>query len=81
MVLAFRIILPVFAALLVVNAILAVLAKAAPQMNMFVIGFQLKMFVGLAVLTIMMLFLPSISEMVFEQMMKLLKTAAAYMSQ
>lgn len=80
MVLAFRIILPVFAALLVVNAILAVLAKAAPQMNMFVIGFQLKIFVGLAVLTIMMLFLPSISEMVFEQMMKLLKTAAAYMT-
>lgn len=81
MVLAFRIILPVFAALLVVNAILAVLAKAAPQMNMFVIGFQLKIFVGLTVLTIMMLFLPSISEMIFEQMMKLLKTAAAYMSQ
>lgn len=80
MVLAFRIILPVFAALLVVNAILAVLAKAAPQMNMFVIGFQLKIFVGLAVLTIMMLFLPSISEMIFEQMMELLKTAAAYMT-
>lgn len=81
MVLAFRIILPVFAALLVVNAILAVLAKAAPQMNMFVIGFQLKIFVGLAVLTIMMFFLPTISELIFEQMMKLLKTAAAYMSQ
>lgn len=80
MVLAFRIILPIFAALLVVNAILAVLAKAAPQMNMFVIGFQLKIFVGLAVLTIMMLFLPSISELIFEQMMKLLKTAAAYMT-
>lgn len=80
MVLAFRIILPVFAALLVVNAILAVLAKAAPQMNMFVIGFQLKIFVGFAVLTIMMLFLPSISELIFEQMMELLKTAAAYMA-
>lgn len=80
MVLAFRIILPVFAALLVVNAILAVLAKAAPQMNMFVIGFQLKIFVGLTILTIMMFFLPSISEMIFEQMMKLLKTAVAYMT-
>jgi len=80
MVLAFRIILPVFAALLVVNAILAVLAKAAPQMNMFVIGFQLKIFVGLAVLTVMMIFLPSISELVFEQMMALMKTAAAYMT-
>lgn len=80
MVLAFRIILPVFAALLVVNAVLAVLAKAAPQMNMFVIGFQLKIFVGLAVLTLMLLYLPSISDMIFNQMMKLLKTAAAYLA-
>ncbi len=80
MVLAFRIILPVFAALLIVNAILAVLAKAAPQMNMFVIGFQLKIFVGLAVLTLMLLYLPSISDMIFNQMMKLLKTAAAYLA-
>ena len=80
MVLAFRIILPVFAALMVVNTILAVLAKAAPQMNMFVIGHQLKIFIGLSVLTLMMIFLPSISEMIFEQMMKLLRTAAAYMT-
>jgi len=80
MVLAFRIILPVFAALLVVNAILAVLAKAAPQMNMFVIGFQLKIFIGLTVLTIMMIFLPSISEMIFDEMMELMKMAAAYMT-
>ena len=80
MILAFRIILPVFAALLVVNTILAVLAKAAPQLNMFVIGYQLKIFVGLAVLTVMMLFLPSISEIIFDEMMTLLKMAAAYMT-
>ena len=80
MVLAFRIILPVFAALLIVNAILAVLAKAAPQLNMFVVGFQLKIFVGLSVLTLMMLMLPSISELIFDEMMTLVKTAAAYMT-
>ncbi len=80
MVLGFRIILPVFAALLMVNAILAILAKAAPQMNMFVIGFQLKIFVGLSVLMLMMLFLPSISEMIFEEMMIMIKTAASYLS-
>ena len=80
MVLGFRIILPVFAALLMVNAILAVLAKAAPQMNMFVIGFQLKIFVGLAVLLLMMKFLPSISELIFEEMITMMKTAAAYLS-
>ena len=80
MVLGFRIVLPVFAALLIVNAILAVLAKAAPQMNMFVIGFQLKIFVGLGVLLLMMQFLPSISEMIFEEMMTMMKTAAAYLT-
>ena len=77
MILAFRIILPVFAALLIVNAILAVLAKAAPQLNMFVVGFQLKIFVGLGVLTVMMLFLPSISNFVFEKIMEMIKVAVA----
>lgn len=79
LVLGFRIVLPVFAALLIVNAVLAVLAKAAPQLNMFVIGFQLKIFVGLAVLTLMMIYLPSISEIIFEQMMEMMKKAVAYM--
>ena len=77
MILAFRIILPVFAALLVVNAVLAVLAKAAPQLNMFVVGFQLKIFVGIAVLIVMMLFLPSISELIFDKIMEMVKLAVA----
>lgn len=77
MILAFRIILPVFAALLIVNAVLAVLAKAAPQLNMFVVGFQLKIFVGLAVLSVMMLFLPSISNFIFEKIMEMVKVAVA----
>ena len=80
LVLGFRIILPVFAALLIVNAILAVLAKAAPQLNMFVIGFQLKIFIGLSVLTLMMIYLPSISEMIFDEMMVMMRRAAAYMT-
>lgn len=79
MILAFRIVLPIFAALLIVNAVLGILAKASPQLNMFVIGFQLKIFVGLATLTIMLWFLPSISEMIFDEMMTMIKTAAAYM--
>ena len=79
MVLAFRIVLPIFAALLVVNAVLAILAKASPQLNMFVVGFQLKIFVGLAVLTLMMLILPGISDIIFEKMMEMLRMAAAYL--
>lgn len=80
MILGFRIVLPVFAALLVVNSVLAILAKASPQLNMFVVGFQLKIFVGLTVLTLMMLFLPGISDTIFNKMAELLRLAAAYLA-
>ncbi len=79
MIIAFRIILPIFAAMLVVNTILAILAKAAPQMNMFVIGFQLKIFIGLMVLMIMMMFLPAISDLIFNKMIEYMKEALYYM--
>ncbi|MCR4716933.1 MAG: flagellar biosynthetic protein FliR, partial [Lachnospiraceae bacterium] len=48
----FRMILPCFAASLILNIVLGILAKSAPQMNMFVVGMQLKVFMGLAILVI-----------------------------
>jgi len=78
-VLAFRIILPVFAAMLIVNTILAILAKVAPQMSLFVIGIQLKVLVGLAVMIIMVQMLPGIGEMIFGKMMEMLRDAINYL--
>ncbi len=72
-VIGFRIILPIFCCTLVVNVVLGILAKVAPQMNMFVIGMQLKIFVGLAVLFIMVSFLPGITDFIYEEMQKLTK--------
>jgi len=72
-VIGFRIILPIFCCTLVVNVVLGILAKVAPQMNMFVIGMQLKIFVGLAVLFIMVSFLPGITDFIFDEMQKLTK--------
>ena len=46
----FRICLPVFAVMILLNAILGILAKVAPQMNMFAVGIQLKVLTGLTVL-------------------------------
>lgn len=43
----FRIVLPIFCATLLLNAILGVLAKVSPQMNMFAVGIQLKVLTGL----------------------------------
>lgn len=73
-VIGFRIILPIFASILIINVVLGVLAKVAPQMNMFAIGMQLKVFVGIFVLTIVLSMLPGISDFLFTQMRTMTNT-------
>lgn len=67
-IIGFRIILPVFASILVVNIVLGVLAKVAPQMNMFVIGMQLKLLIGIIILMLVVSMLPSITDFIFNEM-------------
>ncbi len=64
----FRIYLPVFAAMLLLNSVLGVLAKVAPQMNMFAVGMQLKILLGLTVLFLTVGLLPGISDFIFSEM-------------
>ena len=78
-IIGFRIVLPIFAAILVVNAILAILAKIAPQMNMFVIGMQLKIFVGLIVLAMIMELIPGVSDFIFNKMKDMLQNSMQMM--
>ena len=66
----FRISLPVFAALTLLNAILGVLAKVSPQLNMFAVGIQLKILAGLSILFLTVALLPKISTMVLTEMNK-----------
>ena len=47
------------------------LAKVAPQMNMFVIGMQLKLFVGLFILFMIMGMLPGVVDFIFQEMREL----------
>ena len=77
---AFRIILPVFASILLANVVLAILAKVAPQMNMFVIGMQLKVFIGIAVLVLIATLLPAITEFIYEEMKVMIKYTIAMFS-
>lgn len=72
-VIGFRIILPVFSCILVINVVLGILAKIAPQMNMFVIGMQLKIYVGLALLYFLMSLFPGVVDFIFEEMQLLTK--------
>lgn len=70
-IIGFRIVLPVFASIMILNAILGILAKASPQMSMFVIGMQLKVFFGFAILIITTQFLPVIADYIFDEMEKM----------
>jgi flagellar biosynthetic protein FliR len=79
-IIGFRIVLPVFAAILVVNTILAILAKIAPQMNMFVIGMQLKVFIGLIVLALIIELIPGVADFIFEEMFTMLKASVKLLS-
>lgn len=63
-----RIVLPVFCCMLLINVILGVLTKAAPQMNMFAIGIQIKVIVGIILLLILVQSLPSVSDFIFQEM-------------
>ena len=65
--LGFRIVLPIFCVILLLNAVLGILAKVSPQMNMFAVGMQLKILVGLSVLFLTAGMLPGMADMVFQE--------------
>lgn len=65
-VIGFRIALPVFVAIMIVNAILGILTKVAPQINMFAVGVQIKLLAGLAVMFLTISLLPTISNYLYD---------------
>lgn len=74
-IIGFRIVLPVFASSLIVTAVLGILTKVAPQINMFVVGFQIKILIGLITLLILTAFIPQISTFIFDEMILMMKSA------
>lgn len=71
-IIGFRIVLPVFCVILLLNAILGVLAKVSPQMNMFSVGIQLKILTGLTIMFLTTGMLSGAAEFVFEEMQKVM---------
>ncbi len=71
-VIGFRIILPIFASILLLNAVLGIMAKVSPQMNMFAIGMQLKIVVGLCVIFFTVGMLPGAADFLFTEMKKMM---------
>ena len=54
------------------NSILGVLARVSPQLNMFAVGIQFKIVVGLSVLLLSMSMLPSAANFVFQEMKEIM---------
>lgn len=67
-IIGFRIVLPIFCVILLLNAILGILAKVAPQMNMFAVGIQLKILVGLSIIFFTAGMLPGMADFIFGEM-------------
>lgn len=71
-IIGFRICLPVFACMTLLNIVLGLLAKLAPQMNMFSVGIQLKLLVGLSVLSLTVIMLPDICSFITKEIQKMM---------
>lgn len=71
-IIGFRICLPVFASITLMNIVLGLLAKLAPQMNMFSVGIQLKLLAGLSVLVLTMRMLPNICNFITNEVRQMM---------
>lgn len=70
-VIGFRIVLPVFCVILLLNAVLGVLAKVSPQLNMFSVGIQFKILCGLGVMFLTAGMMPGAADFIFQEMQKM----------
>ena len=66
-IIGFRIFLPFFACIMIFNCILGIMAKVAPQMNMFSVGIQIKILVGFVVLFLTIYLVPSIANFIITE--------------
>ena len=67
-IIGFRICLPVFCVMLLLNCTLGILAKVAPQMNMFAVGIQLKFLTGVGIMFLTTRMLPGAADFIFSEM-------------
>ena len=71
-VIGFRICLPIFIITFMTNVVLGILAKVSPQMNMFSVGIQIKIVVGLMIMFITITMLSDASNFIFINMKEMM---------
>lgn len=69
---AMQIAAPFFFVIIILDVVLGILARSEPQLNMFVIGFPIKIFMGLIVLLLTIGLFTFVSDRVLSELMKLL---------
>lgn len=70
----FMIAMPIFISMTMLNVILGVLTKSSPQMNMFAIGMQMKVIIGMLALTIVIVFVPGIASILMDRMQTMINS-------
>ena len=76
LVIASRIFLPFFACIMILNCVLGIMAKVAPQMNMFSVGMQLKVLVGFMVIFLTVFLLPDVANMILKEIKTMVRLIA-----
>lgn len=76
----FRICLPIFVTMIILNAVLGILAKISPQLNMFAVGIQIKVLTGLCILFLSSVMLPDAASMIFDEMKHMVVTMVEALS-
>ncbi len=79
-IIGFRICLPIFCVMLLLNCVLGILAKIASQMNMFAVGMQMKVLTGLSIMFLTVRMLPGAADFIFREMRELIAVFVGGMS-
>ncbi len=72
-VIGFRICLPIFIITFITNMVLGILAKVSPQMNMFAVGIQIKIIIGLLIMFVTVSMLSDATNFIFINMKELMQ--------
>ncbi len=75
-IIGFRIALPVFVTLMLLNAILGILTKVASQLNMFAVGIQMKLLLSFAIMYLTVAMLPAAATYILKMMKAAVKAIA-----
>lgn len=70
---ALQIAAPIFFVMLVTNVVLGILARTVPQLNMFAIGFPIKILLGLFVLYLTMYLFDNVADIIIDKFLNLME--------